>query len=279
MKKRALGKGLDALLPPLSDEGTPNLVDIDLLFPNPRQPRQRFTAESLEELASSIRENGIVQPIVARKHEGRYEIVAGERRWRAAQLAQQLKVPVVVMNVPDARMLELALLENIQRENLNPIEEARAYRMLIEDQGFKQEDISRRLGKARSTITNAIRLLQFPAHIQAAIESGALSAGQARPLLGIDDPKLQAGLAEAVIRRGLSARDVEKLVGRMRAKKKSAIKAAAKDPNLLAAEERLSRHLATRVTITPEGRGGKIVLHYASEDELDRLFEALIRLG
>lgn len=277
MKRKALGKGLDALLPSAPEEGTPALVDIDLLCPNPNQPRQRFTPEALEELAASIRENGIIQPIVVRRKEDLYEIIAGERRWRAAQLAELLKVPVVIMEVADDRMLELALLENIQRENLNPVEEAQAYHLLIEAQGMTHEELSRRLGKSRTAITNSIRLLQLSPVVKEAIETGRLTAGQARPLLAVGDLKLQQEMAEAVIRRGLSAREVEKLVSRMKESPASAVAQEKKDPNVVAAEERLTRRLATKVRIMPGKTGGVIHIQYSSGEELDRLYELLNR--
>lgn len=278
MKKRVLGKGLDALFPLPVSEGQPQQLDIDQLAPNPRQPRMHFNSAGLEDLAASIRENGIVQPIVVREQGERYEIVAGERRWRAAQKAGLLKVPVVVMEVADDKMLELALLENIQREDLNPVEEARAYKLLIEDQGLRQEDLARRLGKARTTITNAIRLLGLPEPIQVLLEESKLSAGQARPLLALADPATQAQLAGIVAARELSAREVERLVARMQQAAAAPRRQAAPDPHLIAAEERLCRRLGARVRIVAGKRGGQIVIHYASSDELDRLYETLNRI-
>jgi len=278
MKKRVLGKGLDALFPVASQEGQPQQLDIDQLTPNPRQPRMHFEPAGLEDLAASIRENGIIQPIVVRKQEDRYEIVAGERRWRAAQKAGLLKVPVVLMEVADDKMLELALLENIQREDLNPVEEARAYKLLLEDQGLRQEDLARRLGKARTTITNSIRLLGLPESIQGLLEQGRLSAGQARPLLSLPDPAMQAQLAGIIVQRELSAREVERLVARMQQAAATTRRQASPDPHLMAAEERLCRKLGARVRIVSGKRGGQIVIHYASSDELERLYEALNRL-
>lgn len=281
MKRQALGKGLNAILPSFGvEEGQPLAVDIDLLAPNSRQPRMRFQPDALEELAASIRENGILQPIVVRRSgDDRYEIIAGERRWRAAQLAALPKVPVVVLEVPDEKLLELALLENIQREDLSPVEEARAYELLLKDRGYRQEDLAVRLGKSRAAVANAVRLLQLDRHVQDLLENRALSAGQARPLLAVEGASLQARLADAVVRRGLSAREVEKLVDRIK-KAADGDRAArsAGDPNLLAAEERLTRHLHAKVRIEKGNRGGRIVIHFTSEDELERLFEEICRV-
>ncbi len=279
MKRKALGKGLDALLPSMPDEGNPSKVDIDLLFPNERQPRINFSVQALDELSASIQENGIVQPIVVRRRGERFEIVAGERRWRAAQKAGLLKVPVVVMDVPDERMLELAVLENIQREDLNPMEEARAYNLLLEEKQIRQEDLARRLGKARTTITNSLRLLQFPERIQQFLEERTLTAGQARPLLSVTDKTLQVKLAEAVAQRGLSAREVEKLVTRIQQEKPARPKAQRQDPHILAAEEKLCEKMGARVRIKgSQAGGGQIVIHFTSEDELERLYETLCQV-
>ena len=277
-KRKVLGKGLDALLPSPSLEGGPQQADTDLLYPNPKQPRLRFGGESLDELAASIRENGIVQPIVVRSRGERYEIVAGERRWRAAQKAGLTQVPIVVMDVPDDKMLELALLENIQREDLNPMEEARAYRLLTDEQGLRQEDLARRLGKARTTISNSLRLLQLPDPVQQLLEERRLSAGQARPLLGLADKALQKRLAEVILERGLSAREVGAPGGPPPEGKTARPRQGAPDPHMLAAEEKLGNRLATRVRIVSGQRGGQIVIHYSSPDELERLFSLLSRL-
>ncbi|HQO24913.1 MAG TPA: ParB/RepB/Spo0J family partition protein [Acidobacteriota bacterium] len=278
MKRRVLGKGMDALLPSVESDGAPLTVDIDLLYPNPKQPRLSFGQDSLDELAASIRENGIVQPIVARRRGDRYEIVAGERRWRAAQTAALTKVPVVVREVPDDKMLELALLENIQREDLNPIEEARAYHLLIQDQKLKQDELARRLGKARPTITNALRLLQLPQGVQDMLEHGQLTAGQARPLLSLPGSKLQVEIARVITERDLSAREAERLVGRLLKTEKGSRVKSPVDPHVLAAEEKLCQRLGTRVRIQTGGRGGQIVIHYGSSAELERLYSVLSRV-
>ena len=276
MKRKVLGRGLDALLPGSPPEGTPATVDIDLLMPNPRQPRMRFSEEPLEELARSIQENGIVQPIVVRNQEDRYEIVAGERRWRAAQRAGLLKVPIVLLDVPDDRMLELAVLENIQREDLNPIDEARAYHLLLEEQGCRQEDLAQRLGKARTSIANSIRLLQLPERVQEMLETRQLTPGQARPLITVQDAAIQNELAERIVKRGMSARDVERLVSRI-GKKSKIRETQAADPDLMAAVRKLSERLATRVRIQPGGKGnGQITIQYGSQAELERLYDLLI---
>jgi ParB family chromosome partitioning protein len=275
MKRKALGKGLDALLPSVPTEGQPARVDVDLLFSNEQQPRMKFSSQLLEELAASIRENGIVQPIVVRPRGSRFEIVAGERRWRAAQLAGLMKVPVVVMVVPDEKMLELALLENIQREDLNPIDEARAYQVLLEEKGVRQEDLARRLGKARSTIANSVRLLNFPESIQNYLENREISVGQVRPLLGLDDVQMQLRMCEQIRKKGWSAREVERQVKRL-ASTPTPGKAKSTDPHLKTAEERLCRRFGARVRIQQGGKGGQIVIHYTSDDELERLYEELL---
>jgi ParB family chromosome partitioning protein len=269
---------MDALLPSVEAEGTPLSVDIDLLYPNPKQPRLSFGPDALNELANSIRENGIVQPIVVRRRGDRYEIIAGERRWRAAQLAGLARVPVVVKEVPDDKMMELALLENIQREDLNPIEEARAYHLLIQDQHLKQDDLARRLGKARPTITNALRLLQLPADVQGLLEHGTLTAGQARPLLALPGAALQLRVARVIAERELSARESERLVARLLKDGKRGRTKSAADPHIMAAEEKLCQRLGTRVRIQAGGRGGQIIIHYGSEAELERLYAVLSRV-
>ena len=277
MKRKALGKGLDALLPSKELETRASEVDIDLLYPNPNQPRMQFSKEGIDELALSIEENGIVQPIVVRKKGDHYEIIAGERRWRAAQKAGLGKVPITILDVPDEKMLELALLENIQREDLNPVEEAKAYKILIEDKGLRQEDLARRLGKGRTTITNALRLLQLHPNVLKMVEDGALTPGQARPLLSLDDPSDQKKFAQLIIKKGLSARDVEKLVSDIKTKRKRTKGKKILDPNIQAAQEKLTRRFGAKVQIQHGPKGGKIVIHYSSDDELERLFNELAK--
>jgi len=289
-KRPALGRGLSALIPsappppaaPVSTgdatrpAGPPTELDIDLLTPNPRQPRTYIEEQALEELAQSIRSNGVIQPVVVRPVAGRFEIVAGERRWRAAQRAGLLKVPVVVKPVDDANLLQVALIENIQRENLNPIDEAQAYRRLSDEAHLSQEAIATAVGKDRATIANYVRLLRLPVEVRNDVATSALSMGHARALLALPDETAQRRVAREVVSRGLSVRDTEALVRRETAPPAPVADAVKSDPNTRAAEDQLKRALGTRVRITRRRRGGRIEIDFTSEDELQRLFEQLI---
>jgi ParB family chromosome partitioning protein len=261
--------------------GSSSEVDIDLIDPNPEQPRTRFADESLDELAASIRANGVVQPIVLRRQGTRYEIVAGERRWRASQRAELRRIPAVVREVSDEKMLELALVENIQRQELNPIEEAIAYRRLIDNLGLTQEEVADRVGKSRNIVATSMRLLKLPGEIQRELEEGRLSAGHGRALLMSDDPSIQRTVAQQVIDRGLSVRDAEKAIKHARRSPQpidSKRVTAAADPNVKAAETKLMRRFNTNVKITPgrKGVGGKIELEYYGTEDLDRIYELLM---
>ena len=283
-KRRALGRGLSALIPsaPAAPPPTPPAavesdtprsadLDIDLLAPNPRQPRLEMDEVGLEQLAQSIRVHGVIQPILARRVGDRHEIVAGERRWRAAQRAGLLKVPVVYREVADDKLLEVALVENIQREDLNAIEEAKAYRRLTDELQLSQEAIAAAVGKDRATIANYLRLLNLPAEVQAEVAAGELSMGHARALLGLADESAQRRLAREVIRRRLSVREVENLV-RREARPVIESQPPKADPNTRAAEERLKLALGTRVRISRRGSRGRIEIDFTGEDELQRLF-------
>ncbi len=286
-KRPALGRGLSALIPaaqtpqpapqPTQDRPRVQELDIDLLIPNPRQPRVHMDETRLEELAQSIRANGVIQPIVVRKVDDHYEIVAGERRWRASQRAGLLKVPVAVRDVPDDKLLEVALIENIQRENLSPIEEAQAYRRLTDELQMSQEAIATQVGKDRATVANYMRLLRLPAEVRAALDEGALAMGHARALLSLPDENTQRRLGRDVIARGLSVRDTEALVRReVEARPAAAVSEPPKvDPNTRAAEDQLKLALGTRVRIIRKGKGGRIEVDFTNEDELQRLYEAL----
>lgn len=286
-KRPALGRGLSALIPSApppqpAAQATPDRprtqeLDIDLLVPNPRQPRVHMDDTRLEELAQSIRVNGVIQPIVVRRVEDHYEIVAGERRWRASQRAGLLKVPVAVREVPDDKLLEVALIENIQRENLSPIEEAQAYRRLTDELQMSQEAIATQVGKDRATVANYMRLLRLPAEVRAALDEGALSMGHARALLSLPDENTQRRLGRDVIARGLSVRDTEALVRREVDAKSPAAPAEPQkvDPNTRAAEDQLKLALGTRVRIVRRGIRGRIEIDFTNEDELQRLYEAL----
>ena len=280
MKRNALGKGLSALLPePEPQPATAGLLElpIGLLDPNPFQPRLHIEPKRLEELTASIRENGIVQPILVRPRGGRYQIVAGERRWRAAQALGLATVPVAVRQVPDERLLELALVENIQRQELTPLEEAQAFKRLLEDFHLTQEEIAHRVGRDRATVANTIRLLRLPATVQDLLVSGQINAGHARALLALDQSDEQVALGREAARRGLSVREVERRVALARAPAKAASRG--KDANTRAAEQRLKAALGARVEIARRGRSGQLRIAFANETELQRLFEVLLRAG
>lgn len=283
-RRPALGRGLRALIPDVpapeaapvrAPADAPAEVDLDLLEPNREQPRRIMDDARLDELAQSIRGSGVIQPIVVRPRDGgTYEIVAGERRWRAAQRAGLLKVPVVVRNVPDAKRLEMALIENVQREDLSPIEEARAYKRLADELRLTQEEIAQAVGKDRATVANYQRLLALPPEVQSDVSSGALSMGHARALLGLPDAAAQRRAAHDVRVRGLSVRDTELLVKKRLAPAPSPPPASS-DPNTKAAADRLRVALGARVEIVRQREGGRIQIHFGSEAELQRLFEQL----
>jgi ParB family transcriptional regulator, chromosome partitioning protein len=278
LPRPALGRGLSALIPdapaPKPSGESALDVDTDRLHPNRFQPRTSMDDAKIEELARSIRSHGIIQPIVVRKAEDGFEIVAGERRWRAAQRVGLLKVPVVVRDIPDDRLLAAALIENIQRADLNPIEEAHAYRRLADEHRLTQEQIADAVGKERSSVTNYLRLLKLPEEVRNSVGSGALSMGHARAILGLPDEAAQLRVARQVVTKSLSVRDTEALV------KKAAHPAAPapaieSDVHTRAAEERLRFALGTRVRIIRGRKGGRIEIVFTSEDELQRLFERL----
>jgi len=285
MARQVLGRGLSALL---GEESTKTAgeelldLDLDLIEPNSEQPRTRFTENNLEELTQSIRANGIVQPIVVRRRGGKYQIIAGERRWRAAQRAGLQKLPAVVKDVSDEKLLELALVENIQRQELNPIEEAKAYKNLINKIGLTQEMIAERVGKNRTVITTSLRLLKLPDEVQRLIEEEKISAGHGRALLMIDDVEAQKRLAKTVMEMSLSVRETEKSVKRIsrgETKPSDTVIKPKIDANLKAAETKLRRFLGTNVHILPDGKGtgGKIEIEYYGEVDLDRIFNAILK--
>lgn len=285
MARQTLGRGLSALLgeettsTPL--QGTQE-VDIDLIDPNPEQPRTRFSDTKLEELAESIRHNGIVQPIVLRQVGNRFQIVAGERRWRAAQRAALRKVPAIIRDIPDEKLLEIALVENIQRHELNPIEEATAYRKLIDTIGLTQEMVAERVGRERTLIATTIRLLKLPEDIQGYIIEDKLSLSHGRALLMTDDPAVQRSVAASVIANGLSVRETERAVkrssGKSSEKNGTATAPVLSDPNVKAAETKLMRRLSTNVKIlqSKKGKNGKIEIEYYGPEDLDRIYQLLI---
>lgn len=292
-QRKALGKGLSALLPGRSASqasaatapaptgrpiALPSTLPIEAIRPNPMQPRVVFQPERLEELAASIRANGIIQPLIVRRHEAQFQLVAGERRWRAAKLAGLKEVPVVIQEIADPLLLEIALIENIQREDLNAIETARAYERLGRDLGLSQEEIGHRTGKDRTSITNALRLLKLPPEVQLLLAEHRLSMGHARAILGLRTAEQQIEVAEKASAQGLSVRQVEALVqgltsDRTRTGDK---KEKASDPNVRAAIEEMERALGTRVRIVElSDQRGRIEIEYYSPTDLDRLFQQI----
>ncbi len=301
--KKALGKGLSSLIPDtyvkakaaeaqaaaipaLAAAPVPvaasrdafRLVAIEQIKPNHDQVRREFDPAAIEELAASIREQGILQPMLVKElAAGHYELICGERRLRAAQLCGLTQVPVVVKDIADKNFLEWALIENIQREDLNPVEEAEAYRRLAEERRLSQDDIAKKVGKNRTTVTNALRLLQLPVEIRRMIEEGLLSSGHARALLGLITPEHQRQFCKRIVEEGLSVRQTEALVSRSQARKRNARQARHLTPEIVDLETRLSHHLGTQVKLYPRKNRsqGRIEIQYFSLDDLDRVLEAL----
>lgn len=285
-KKLALGRGLDALIPELpqsqgaSDDETAKSFlecDIDLIQPNRYQPRSHFSSEELNQLSDSIREQGVLQPLLVRQIEVGYELVAGERRLRAAKMAGLSHIPVVVKDVSNAQMLEMSIVENIQRENLNPIEEAEAYHRLIEEFGLTQEQAAVRVGKSRSAVANFLRLRQLPEPIKASITEGKISMGHARALLGADTSAQQNTIWRAILRKGLSVRQTEELVKRLHNASEiiERKKNGTEDRHLNSVAEGLSRRFGTKVEIKRRGKKGKLLMEFYSTEDLNRLLEML----
>jgi ParB family chromosome partitioning protein len=277
MKKKALGKGLEAFLPQdygiLKDERFAEL-DIERLKPNPDQPRMRFDPTALEELAQSIRETGILQPIVVVPEREHYKIIVGERRWRAAQKAGLDRVPVLIRNMSPLQQYEASLIENLQREDLNPMEIATAYQRMSQDLNLTQQEIADKVGKDRASIANTLRLLRLPPEIRGMIEEGKLSMGQARPLITLDDPNLQLDCARRIVRQELPVRRVEKLVQRIKAAPPEPPQKVM-DPDLSAVQEDLLKRLGTKVSISGTPTRGTIRIHYYSLDDLNRVYEII----
>ena len=281
MNRKALGRGLGALLSAdrTIDLGSePSEVELDSIVPGPMQPRTHFDEASLESLADSIRSHGVVQPLLIRRNGERYELIAGERRWRAARLAGLTRVPVVVKEVPDSDLIEIALIENIQREDLNPIEEAQAYKKLIENVGLTQEALASRVGRDRSYITNYLRLLRLPEDLQQLVKEGRLSTGHARTLLALSHPDLQRRLARKIIEGGLSVRATEQLVHKASEEKPAKRSGPPNvDPNVRAAETKLRRALGTQVKIIQAADGrGKVEISFFNNQDLDRIYNLLV---
>jgi ParB family transcriptional regulator, chromosome partitioning protein len=304
MPRNALGKGLGALirepepvvvtpipssasaaaavpapiLTPIGQSG-PQMVDIDLIEPSPYQPRTRFREEALEELARSIAANGIIQPLVLRPIGSRFQLIAGERRWRAAQRAGLQRVPAILRDVPEEMALEITLVENIQREDLNPIEQARAFERLVAEFNLTQEDVAARTGKDRATVANSLRLLKLEKSVLDAIEDGKLSAGHGRALLGVGDANVRAALASRAARGDLTVRQIERIGSRRARTLARAGDAPAADPNIRAAIEELQRHLGTRVTLRPPTNKfpGQLRIEYYEDAQLTGIYDKLMK--
>lgn len=283
--RKVLGRGLGALLPARppafsietrADDA--QSLSVDAIDPNPFQPRRLFHAERLEELAQSIRANGIIQPLVVRRSGDRYQLVAGERRWRAAKLAGISQVPAVVRQIPDDRLLEVTLVENIQREDLNPIETAIAFDRMISELSLTAEEIGERTGKDRTTIVNSVRLLQLPTDLQQLVAERRLSAGHARCLLSLPTADLQREVAERSVTQGWSVRQMERTTQRMvEGRKPKHVDELGSDPNVKAAVRELERVLGTRVRIVEKAKQkGRIEIEYYSPDELDRIYTTIV---
>lgn len=284
MTRKVLGRGLGALIPSRTPDHLPtsagtvpqaglHQLELGKIVPNPHQPRKQFATDKLDELSASIAARGMIQPVIVRPlGDGRYELIAGERRWRAAIQAGLTRIPAVVRQAESAEALELALVENLQRQDLNPIETAQAYRYLAETFDFSHEELAAKVGKDRSSVTNLLRLLNLPEEIQQDLVSGALSMGHARAILGISDRAGQLAARAAVLGKGLSVRETELLVKRLgRPKKEPLGKNANKDIYINELESSIRNALGTKVTIRHHGKSGVIELHYFSVEELDRL--------
>ncbi len=285
-KKIGLGRGLGALLPGSEAPATTGLIDVPVraIAPNPRQPRSQLDEQALNELANSIREHGLIQPlIVVRTSEEQYTLIAGERRWRAAQIAGLESVPVVIKDAAPQQMLEMALVENIQRADLNPLEEASAFKQLIEEFGLTQEQIAQRVGKSRVAVANTVRLLKLPEPIKARLADGLITEGHARALLTITDSLVQQRLLSQIVKNGLNVRQTEELVRRLMEDHPTAVrKPSTSAPqrssgaDTRALEERMRRALGTKVILSRSKKGGTIVIHFYSEEELDAIYRRIV---
>lgn len=288
-KSRGLGKGLGALIPELEEENldAQQVVDINLIVPNPYQPRKEFSDDKLNELAESIRIHGVIQPLLVREYQGKYQLIAGERRLRASKLVGLTEVPIVIRDMTDQVMMEVALVENLQREDLNPIEEAEAYRRLMEEFKITQDEIAKRVGRSRPAIANTLRLLNLPSEIQSDLAKGTLTMGHARPLLSLKTAEEQLQAWQTIQNNQLTVRQTEDMIRQIidptnvsRETKKQNKKQEAKtnrDPNLLQLEEELQLSLGTKVIIKPDRIGGKIEINYYSDEDFERLCERLIQ--
>jgi ParB family chromosome partitioning protein len=281
VSRKALGKGLDALIPDLkavTRAGQDNVVEIEIdeVAANPYQPRSRMSEASLEDLRQSISEKGVLQPIIVRRKAGRLELVAGERRLRAAKLAEMVAIPAIIKQVSDSEALEIALIENLQREDLNPIDEAKAYKELIKRFNLTQEELARKIARERSTIANTLRLLNLPDDVRKGLEEGRITRGHARALLGLNDVKQIQSIYRMILHRGLSVRQVEAAVRRrLKARTRRSKALPRVDPEIGRIEAELMRKLGTRVRVLSHGGHGKIEIEFYSSDDLTRILEAI----
>ena len=283
---RGLGRGLGALIPQLDEEEISKAQEIPVqsIRPNPFQPRKEFDSNALNELAESIKEHGIIQPLLVRDTDEGYQLIAGERRWRAAQIVGLRQVPVVIREFTDQQMMEVALVENIQRENLNPMEEAQAYQRLMDEFELTQEVVAQKVGKSRPAVANTLRLLQLPQDIQKLVSGNAITMGHARTLLSLNNAELQRRTCQEIIQKGLSVRETEELIRKLlhgdvsRETRKKPFKKSTtqkQDPHWKAVEERLVQHFGTKAGISNTGNGGKIEIQFYSEEELERILEII----
>ncbi|MEZ4518427.1 MAG: ParB/RepB/Spo0J family partition protein [Chloroflexota bacterium] len=280
-KKPGLGRGLEALIS-TSSKGAANresvrIVPVDEIRPNPHQPRSHMDQVKLAELAESIRTYGLIQPLIVTEEGGGYTLVAGERRWRASQLAELAEVPVIVKEATSQEMLELAIVENIQRDDLNPLEEGYAYQQLMEEFGLTQAEVAERVGKGRSTVANLVRLVALPDNIQQAVIDGRISGAHGRALLALPTPEMQTAAMNQILRLDLSVRQTETLVRNLLAEKKPEPRQRPSlPPELAALQHEFEASLGTRVNIETTGKGGRVVIHYFSDEELQALYEAIV---
>jgi ParB family chromosome partitioning protein len=277
MNKKALGKGLGAFIPEefsiLKDERFAE-VDVEDIKPNPLQPRVRFDDQTIEELAQSIKETGIVQPVIVVPEEDHYKIIVGERRWRAAQKAGLRKIPVLIRNIPKDKQLEVSLIENIHREELNALEIARAYQRLIDELGYAQTELADKVGKDRSSVTNYLRLLKLPSEIQDRLADGAITMGHARAMLALEDTATQLYCCRQVIERALSVRNTEALVNRLK-KKAPRTQRSLADPDRHALQEEMLKLLGTKVLVSGNRNKGVLKIYYFSLDDLNRIYDRI----
>ncbi|MCS7283310.1 MAG: ParB/RepB/Spo0J family partition protein [Anaerolineae bacterium] len=274
--KFGLGRGLEALIPVPEETAGVLEVPVDAIRPNPHQPRMAIHEHELVELALSIQTHGVLQPLIVTREGDGYQLVAGERRWRAAKLAGLATVPVILKDLAPQQVLELALVENLQRKDLNPLEEANAYRQLIEEFGLTHEEVARRVGKSRVAITNTLRLLKATDAVKEALLNGRITEGHARALLALEDPQVQVAALRTVLRQGLNVRQTEELVGRMLEHARPRRAAPAIPPEVRALESRLQQALGTRVRLRPGRKGGRLVIYYYSDEDLEALYLRLV---